>query len=53
VKKKKVGRPKLKKEVQQQRAVSLSTPYVKKLKKIGGGSISAGIRKLVDDYDNL
>ena len=47
---KKLGRPQLGTEVQLQRAVSLSQRYINKLKKIGDGNISAGIRKLVDEH---
>lgn len=49
--KKQVGRPKLEKEVQLQRAVSLSNTFIKKAKRIGDGNISAGIRKALEAYD--
>jgi post-segregation antitoxin (ccd killing protein) len=44
------GRPRLEKDEQKRRNITLSDRLAEKARKIGGGNISEGIRKALDEY---
>lgn len=44
------GRPRIEKDEQKRRNITLSDRLAKKAKKIGGGNLSEGIRKALDEY---
>ncbi len=45
-----VGRPRFEDEPQKRRNITLSDQLAEKAKIIGGGNISEGIRKVIEEY---